>query len=326
MNPGADHRLDPQAQALLERIAAAGAPALHTVAAPEARVLYQKYRKPLQPPAPEVALARDLSLPGPAGELRARTYRLAGSQPGEALPALVYFHGGGWTYGDLDSHDVVCRSIANHGRCAIVSVDYRLAPEHKFPAAVEDCLAATRWVAAQGAALGIDAANIAVGGDSAGGNLAAVVALCLRDGEPRISKQLLIYPALDQRCERPSHHRFAKGYILDRDGILWCRGNYLRNDTDIGDWRASPLLAPDHRGLPPAYILTAGFDPLLDEGAAYADKLTRAGVSVIYECFEGMVHGFITMGGVLAAGNHALYRIGQALRQSMLRPGGPAKT
>ena len=313
------YRLDPQVRALLERIAAAGAPALHTVSAPEARILYDRYRKPLQPAVPEVALAEDSSFSGPAGTVPVRLFRAAGTHADEVLPVLVYFHGGGWTFGDLDSHDIVCRSIANQVRGALVSVAYRLAPEHKFPAAVEDCIAATRWVGAEAKHLRVDASRIAVGGDSAGGNLAAVVALALRGEEPKLALQLLIYPAVDQRCDQPSHHRCAKGFLLDRDGILWCRGNYLRDDSDIGDWRASPLLAPDHRGLAPAYIITAGFDPLLDEGAAYADKLTAAGVPVTYECFEGMVHGFITMSGALAAGNHALYRCGMMLRQAYAR-------
>jgi len=313
------YRLDPQVRALLERIAAAGAPALHTVSAPEARILYDRYRKPLQPAVPEVALAEDSSFSGPAGTVPVRLYRAAGTHADEVLPVLVYFHGGGWTFGDLDSHDIVCRSIANQVRGALVSVAYRLAPEHKFPAALEDCIAATRWVGAEAKHLRVDASRIAVGGDSAGGNLAAVVALALRGEEPKLALQLLIYPAVDQRCDQPSHHRCAKGFLLDRDGILWCRGNYLRDDSDIGDWRASPLLAPDHRGLAPAYIITAGFDPLLDEGAAYADKLTAAGVPVTYECFEGMVHGFITMSGALAAGNHALYRCDMMLRQAYAR-------
>ncbi|OGA04398.1 MAG: hypothetical protein A3I00_09785, partial [Betaproteobacteria bacterium RIFCSPLOWO2_02_FULL_64_12] len=291
-----------------------------TVSAPEARILYDRYRKPLQPAVPEVALAEDSSFRGPAGTVPVRLFRAAGTHADEVLPVLVYFHGGGWTFGDLDSHDIVCRSIANQVRGALVSVAYRLAPEHKFPAALEDCIAATRWVGAEAKHLRVDASRIAVGGDSAGGNLAAVVALALRGEEPKLALQLLIYPAVDQRCDQPSHHRCAKGFLLDRDGIFWCRGNYLRDDSDIGDWRASPLLAPDHRGLAPAYIITAGFDPLLDEGAAYADKLTAAGVPVTYECFEGMVHGFITMSGALAAGNHALYRCGMMLRQAYARP------
>lgn len=314
-----EYRLDPQARALLERIAAAGAPALHTVSAPEARILYHKYCKPLQPPVPDVALAEDSSFRGPAGAVPVRIYRAAGTNADDVLPALVYFHGGGWTYGDLDSHDIVCRSIANHARGALVSVAYRLAPEEKFPAALEDCVAAARWAAAEAKDLRIDASRIAVGGDSAGGNLAAVVALMLRGYAPKLALQLLIYPALDERCDSPSHRRYANGFILDRDGIFWCRSNYLRGEDDIGDWRASPILASDHGGLAPAYIITAGFDPLLDEGAAYAEKLTAAGVPVTYECFEGMVHGFITMGGAIAAGNHALYRCGMMLRQAFAR-------
>ena len=198
----------------------------------------------------------------------------------------------------------------------MVAVDYRMGPEHKFPAAVEDALAATRWVAAEAAALGVDAARIAVGGDSAGGNLAAVVALALRDaGGPALVFQALVYPATDQRMDSASHVNFAEGYMLTRNNMLWYRGNYL-NPTDYDDWRASPLRAADLAQLPPAHIITAGYDPLLDEGRAYSDRLLAAGVPVLYECFEGMTHGFLTMGGVVAAANHALYRLGQSLAQA----------
>jgi acetyl esterase len=233
---------------------------------------------------------------------------------------LVYFHGGGWTFGDLDTHDVVCRELANLARSALASVDYRLAPEHKFPAAVEDAVAATRWVAREATALALDPRRIAVGGDSAGGNLAAVVALVARDeGGPSLVMQVLIYPATDMAADTPSHAEFADGYVLTREAILWSRANYLRSPDDVADWRASPLRARDHTRLPPASIVTCGFDPLRDEGRAYADRLQAAGVPVTYECFEGMVHGFVTMGGAIAAAHHALYRCAQALRQAFAR-------
>ena len=188
-----------------------------------------------------------------------------------------------------------------------------MGPEHKFPAAVEDCVAATRWVAEQAAALGVDAARIAVGGDSAGGNLATVVAITLRDaGGPPLVFQALVYPATDQRMDSASHATFGEGYLLTRDNMLWFRDNYLA-PGDYDDWRASPIRAADLARLPPAHIITAGYDPLVDEGRAYSDRLLAAGVPVLYECFEGMAHGFLTMGGVVAAANHALYRLGQSL-------------
>jgi acetyl esterase len=305
--------VDPQMQAVLERAADSALPAYCTVSAAEARRLYKETRAVLSPPVPEVQALRDLAASGPAGPIPLRLYRGLGTAADAPLPVLVYFHGGGWTIGDLDTHDIVCRTLANKARCAVVSVDYRMGPEHRFPAAVEDCLAATRWVAREGAALGIDAARIAVGGDSAGGNLAAVVAITLRDaGGPPLVFQALVYPATDQRLDSESHSRFGQGYLLTRDNMLWFRGNYLM-PSEYDDWRASPIRAADLTRLPPAHIITAGYDPLLDEGRAYSDRLVAAGVPVLYECFEGMAHGFLTMGGVVAAANHALYRLGQSL-------------
>jgi acetyl esterase len=309
--------LDPQARAVLERIARANLPPYPQLGPAAVRQLYRDTRGHLGAAPPEVARIETLRAAGPAGVIPVRLYRPHRSVADESLPALVYFHGGGWTFGDLDTHDVVCRELANLARCAIASVDYRLAPEHKFPAAVEDAVAAVRWVAREAQALGLDAARIAVGGDSAGGNLAAVVALAARDERrPKLAMQVLIYPATDMAADTPSHREFADGYVLTRDAILWSRGNYLRSAEDVADWRASPLRARDLSGLPPAYVVTCGFDPLRDEGRAYADRLRAAGVAVTYECFEGMVHGFVTMGGVIAAAHHALYRCAQGLRQA----------
>ena len=310
--------VDPQMQAVIERVARAGLPPYYTVSAAEARRLYKETRGALAPPVPEVGEVRELAARGPGGAIPLRLYRGLGTEAGAVLPALVYFHGGGWTIGDLDTHDIVCRTLANRARCAVVSVDYRMGPEHKFPAAVEDCVAATRWVAEQGAALGIDAARIAVGGDSAGGNLATVAAITLRDaGGPPLAFQALIYPATDQRMDTASHASFAEGYLLTRSNMLWFRGNYLAA-ADYDDWRASPIRAADLGRLPPAHIITAGYDPLRDEGRAYSDRLAESGVPVLYECFEGMAHGFVTMGGAVAAANHALYRVGQSLAQAFM--------
>jgi acetyl esterase len=310
-------QLDPQARAVLERIARANLPPYPELDPAAVRELYRETRGRLGAAPPEVARTESLRAPGAAGEIPIRLYRPLGSPADERFPALVYFHGGGWTFGDLDTHDVVCRELANLARCAVASVDYRLAPEHKFPAAVEDAVAATRWVARAAEALALDPRRIAVGGDSAGGNLAAVVALAARDqGGPRLAMQVLIYPATDMAADTRSHGEFADGYVLTRDAILWSRGNYLRSPDDVADWRASPLRARDHSRLPPAYVVTCGFDPLRDEGRAYAERLRTAGVPVTYECFEGMVHGFVTMGGVIAAAHHALYRCAQGLREA----------
>ena len=308
--------VDPQMQGVLDRIAKAALPAFYTVSADEARRLYRESRAAFSPAVPEVAEARDLALSGPGGPIPLRLYRGLGTEAGALLPVLVFFHGGGWTIGDLDTHDIVCRTLANKARCAVVAVDYRMGPEHKFPAAVDDCIAATRWVAAQSAAIGVDASRIAVGGDSAGGNLAAVTAIALRDaGGPPLVFQALVYPATDQRMDSDSHARLAEGYLLTRNNMLWFRGNYLE-PGQYDDWRASPLRAADLARLPPAHIITAGYDPLLDEGRAFSDRLVAAGVPVLYECFEGMTHGFLTMGGVVAAANHAVYRLAQSLAQA----------
>jgi acetyl esterase len=231
----------------------------------------------------------------------------------------MFFHGGGWVIGDLDTHDVVCRRLANAAKCAVVSVDYRLAPEHKFPAAVEDCVAATEWVAEQAAALGVDSARMAVGGDSAGGNLAAVVALHARDhGGPALRLQLLIYPATEFAMRHPSHTTRGEGFLLTHSTMKWFRDAYLRSDADMADWRASPLRAADVSRLPPAYILTAGFDPLSDEGAAYADRLSSAGVPVQHVHLPGQIHGFITMGKLIPAAGEAASAAGAALMKAFV--------
>jgi acetyl esterase len=308
--------LDRQAKTFLDQVAAAGRPSYHTLPAAEARREYRQTRQYVQPPKPEVASVADLSIPGPHGEIPIRYYRPMLSESGEVLPVLVYFHGGGWTIGDLGTHDTLCRELANKTPCAVIAVDYRMGPEHKFPAAVDDSEAATRWVAAQATTLGIDAQRMAVGGDSAGGNLAAVVALALRDGGAALKFQLLVYPATDQYINKPSHAEFADGYLLTRDNILYFRRNYLRGPEDYGDWRASPLRAADLSRLPPALVITAGFDPLRDEGKAYADALNAAGVPARYTCYDGMIHGFFMMGGIMDAAERAVSEAASALARA----------
>jgi len=327
--------LDPQARRLLERVAAARLPAMHTLSAPEARALYRESHRRLDGEPMAVHAAENLTAQTPAAAVPLRLYRPFQVEAGQgAAPCLMYFHGGGWTIGDLDTHDNVCRHLAVHGRCVVVSVGYRLAPEHRFPAALEDADGATRWVIGNAAALGIDPGRMAVGGDSAGGNLAAVVAMLFRDreraspqGAGGLCYQLLLYPATDLAMGTVSALRLAQGHFLTRDTMLWFRANYLGSDRGsqggARDWRASPLLASDFSGLPPAYVITAGFDPLLDEGRAYADRLAVAGVPVSYECFEGMIHGFAGMLGIMAAGRHALHRCGQLLQAAFAAaPGG----
>jgi len=244
-----------------------------------------------------------------------RHYRPLGSATTDKLPALVYYHGGGHVIGDLDTHDVLCRTLSNQAQCAVFSVDYRLAPEHIFPAAADDCVAATKWVHANARALNIDAARIAVGGDSAGGQLAAVVALALKqDGAFKPVLQLMIYPVTDASTERESMSTNGQGYLLTRDSMDYFYGHYMPEAWMRQDWRASPMLAKDHSDLPPALVITAGYDPLRDEGYAYADKLSAAGVPTQYICFERQIHGFVPLGRILDEANTAVKLCAQALR------------
>jgi acetyl esterase len=312
-----DDALDPHAAQVLALVRMARRPAFETVTAVEARAMYREGRVAVSPDPPDVAAVRDLTAPGPAGPIPLRLYR--GAETGAApLPVLMFFHGGGWVIGDLDTHDVVCRRLANAAGCAVVSVDYRLAPEHKFPAAVEDCIAATNWVAAEAASLGLDGTRLAVGGDSAGGNLTAVVALHARDhAGPALRMQLLIYPATEFAMNHPSHVVRGEGYLLTHSTMKWFSDAYLRSDADIADWRASPLRAPDLSALPPAYVITAGFDPLCDEGAAYAERLVAAGVRVNHVHLPGQIHGFITMGKLIPAAGEATLAAGAALRAAL---------
>lgn len=222
----------------------------------------------------------------------------------------------GWAIGDLDTHDTLCRQLAVGANCAVFSVDYRLAPESPFPAAVDDSVAATEFVIQNAKSLKVDPARVAVGGDSAGGNLSAVVSLILKE---KVAFQLLIYPATDQRGLHPSHERNGQGYMLTKDSIEYFRSKYLPRKEDWTDWRASPLLAPSLRGVAPAFVLTAGFDPLVDEGREYAERLAREGVEVEYRNYADMIHGFIVMGGALDTANTAVADCCAALRRTFER-------
>jgi acetyl esterase len=310
--------LHPQAQALLRLMEEKGVPATHTLTPADARAFYRQRRTFTQPEPPEVAAVRDLEARGPAGTIPLRSYRPAGSTADAILPVLVYYHGGGWVIGDLETHDVLCRQLSNLSGCAVIAVDYRMGPEHRFPAAVDDAIAAARWVQAQAQALKVDSARIAVGGDSAGGNLAAVVALAARDaGDLTVAFQLLIYPATDQRRGSPSHTTNGQGYLLTRDSIDYFHDHYIADPAQDLDWRASPLLHPDHANLPPAFVLTAGYDPLRDEGLQYADKLSAAGSRAALVSFERQIHGFVLMGRVIDEANVAVQLCAAQLKQAL---------
>jgi len=400
-------RLHPQVRALLEVVYRVGAPPFHTLPVDQARLAFSKLVLGCRPPAPQVALTRDVRIglandrpqsdgtgrgsplrapragmdaqppanpvdsrgdehgphshfppprggvdaqrPGwcggsgnhvaassPQGQaapittppaatacdgLPARLYRPLGSLADERLPLLVWFHGGGWTVGDVATYDVLCRELANGARCAVLSVDYRLAPEHPFPAAPQDAIASVRWAMAEGAdALAIDPERVAVGGDSAGGTLAIVAALALRDaGTPPLRMQLLVYPSTDQASRRASHERCGRGFGLDRESILWFQSHYLRELRDYLDWRASPLRAKRLAGLPPAHLVTAECDPLIDDCVAYAERLEREGVPVKHASYPGMIHGFFTLGGRFEAANAAVADAAAALGAALSR-------
>jgi len=309
--------LHPQVAALLERAASSDLPKYYDVPPAVARRLYRDTRGALSPDPPPVEAFWLLLAPGPAGPVPVRAYRPKGAGKDEVLPALVYFHGGGWVIGDLDTHDAVCRTLANGARCAVFSVEYRKAPESPFPAAVDDCFSALSFISSSIGALKISPKQLAVGGDSAGGNLATVMALMARDaGGPPISFQVLIYPGCDQRMAHPSIERNGVGYLLEKRSMEYFRGHYLPDRKDWLDWRASPLLAKSLKGLPPAFVLTAGFDPLVDEGHEYAERMKKEGVQVEYKNYADMVHGFITMGRELQTASTALADCAQALKKA----------
>jgi acetyl esterase len=307
--------LDPDAAAVYKAFQEAGRPPYENGTPAEARELYLKARAVSNPEPPELAEVKPLSIPAPHGAIPARIYTPNTLRKTNGVaPCLVFFHGGGWVIGNLDSHDVVCRKLAHEGELIVISVDYRLAPEHKFPAAVDDAIAATKWIAANAKQLGIDASRLIVGGDSAGGNLAAVVSLAARDGGPKIAGQVLIYPATDFAMKQPSHREPETSVLLTHTVIPWFCDHYLSGPADIDNWKASPARAATLAGLPPAYVLTAGADPLRDEGDEYAKRLKEAGVSVTYKHFPGQFHGFFTMGKLLNQANVAAAEIGTWLK------------
>lgn len=276
---------------LLTRIQRAQRPGYHHLSPQQARVAYRMGAEILDLPRAPLPRVEDLVLPGPSGSMPARLY----APSFERLPVLLFLHGGGFTIGGLETHDSLCRQLALRSGVAVLALDYRLAPEHPFPAAVEDTQAAVRWLAGNGPSLKLDTTRLAVGGDSAGGTLAAVAALTARDEGIALALQLLITPGTSDRCDTESHARFAKGFLLDADTIAWFFNHYLPAEQR-GDWRFAPLRAADHEHLAPACVLLAEADPLVDEGLAYADTLRAAGVPVELELVRGVTHDFIKLG------------------------------
>ena len=319
--------LDPQARAFLDNGIAAGFVPTHTLSVAAAREQMIR-RRALATATPEpVARIEDRSIPAPTGEIPVRIYAPDGDGP---FPTLVYFHGGGWVLGGLDSHDGICRALANRVGCMVVSVDYHLAPEVRFPGAAEDCYAATRWVAEHGAEIGADPARIAVGGDSAGGNLAAVVALMARDrGGPALALQILIYPVTAPHFETSSYIANAQGYGLERADMIWFWDHYVPDAAERSNPYAAPLNAAELRGLPPALVITAEYDPLCDEGEAYADRLREAGVPTTLTRYAGQIHGFVGNFAIMDQGRAAIEELAMALREAFgtraAQPAGPAR-
>jgi acetyl esterase len=309
--------LDPAAKNLLDVLVAAGRPKVWQISPVEAREGLRALAEAADAKDVPIGRIEDGTLPGPAGPLRYRSYtpRDAAREP---LPGLVYFHGGGFVIGDLDTHDGLCRQLANASGCRVISVAYRLAPEYKFPAAIEDAYASASWVIAQAHEFGIDPERIAVGGDSAGGNLAAVVCQLAKErGSPKLALQLLLYPATESGVDTPSRLALAEGYLLEKRSIEWFFQHYVEPGTDPIDPRLSPLIATDVSGLPAAHIHTAEFDPLVDEGKAYADKLEAAGVEVEYTCHAGMIHHFFCLAGSIPYARRAIGDAGAAMKRAL---------
>lgn len=306
-------RLHAEARALLESMEAQGAPPLASLTPAEARIGSAARFKALGGEPEALARVEDHFVPGPAGDIPVRLY--AGEQGG-LRPALIYFHGGGFVLGNLDTHDPICRALAKESGATVIAVDYRLAPEHKFPAAVEDAHAVTKWLGANAQRLGIDPNRIAIGGDSAGGDLATVIAMRCRDaGGPPLAMQVLIYPVIDMSgFETASYRELSEGYFLGRAEMLWFADHYLPSREAGRNPEASPLLAPDLTRLPPALVITAEFDPLRDEGEAYARRLQQAGVPVTLTRYPGTIHGFVVMRGVLNSGRQAIREVAQFIR------------
>jgi acetyl esterase len=309
--------LDPAAKRLLDMLAVGGMADIATMTPQQMRDGFRRLAQAVDVKGVPIGKIEDGELPGPGGPLPYRLYRP--QHPAAVpLPALVFFHGGGCVFGDIDTHDGLCRTLATESGCAVISIGYRRAPEHKFPAAVEDSYAATQWVTEQAAALGLDADRIAVGGDSAGGGLAAVVCqMAAANRGPRLALQVLLCPVMNMRPGTPSRRELAQGYFLNQATIDWMLRHYCGDDVDIDDPRLSPLRAVQFSGLPPAHIHTAEFDPLRDEGEAYAKLLRQEGVAAQYTCHAGMIHYFYAMAGAIPAARAALKAAAADMRAAL---------
>ncbi len=312
--------LDPDAQRVLALMQASGRPPVEQLPPEEARRNFSAGRAVMQPKPEHVGGLYDTTAPGPDGPVPVRVYRGIGTDPGETLAAMVYCHGGGWVLGDLDSHDGVCRHLANRAGICVISVDYRLAPEHRFPAALDDAAAVLRWAEAEAADLRIDPARLALGGDSAGGNLAASLAIMAARGEaPPVAFQLLNYPCTDLGAALPSYTAMAEGYSLTAASMRHYIGAYLGPQGDAADWRASPLRAPSLRGVAPAYVMTAGYDPLCDDGKHYAERLQAEDVRVTYVHHADQMHGFLGTGAFCRMAGVALDMASAAVRLGLAK-------
>lgn len=314
-----NHDPDSQTRALLARLAAAGGAPVYELSPSEARAGRNPFFAAMGGPAPRVSKVEERSIPGPAGDISLRIYTPeCESDDAVGYPLLVYFHGGGWVLGNLDTHDSLCRSLANAGGSVVVSVDYRLAPENRFPAAVEDAYRAVCWVSENARHLNGDASRLSVGGDSAGGNLAAVSCLWAKErGGPHVMHQLLLYPVLDlSNFDKESYHVHGEGYLLTAQSMVYYRGQYLRDEGDRKNPYASPLLAHDLSGLPPATVVAAELDVLTDEGKEYADRLNSAGVPVTYVCYDQMIHPFLNFLEDVDRAGEAVLEIGSLLRKA----------
>ena len=311
--------LDPESQRLIDLMAAANRPAWNTLSPQAARDLYLSLRPGAQGPRPAEVNVMDRTIPGPAGDLPVRVYRPASAAADARLPALVYAHGGGWVFGNLESHDVLCARFALDAGIAVCAVDYRLAPEARFPGAFDDVVAALSWVAANGASVGIDPTRLAIGGDSAGGNLAAAASIWARDhGGPKLLMQLLAYPVTDAVARAESYRHFEDGYGLNAITMEWFFDHYTPDRTSRGDWRISPLRAASLAGLPPALVVTAGYDPLRDEGRAYAWRLQQEGTQADLVEFGGMLHGFLSSPMLLHGARRGTTLCAAALREALV--------
>ncbi len=311
--------LDPESQRLIDLMAAADRPAWNTLSPKAARELYLSLRPVAQGPLPAGVTVVDRTVAGPAGQLPVRIYRPASAAADAKLAALVYAHGGGWVFGNLDSHDVLCAQLALEAGIAVFAIDYRLAPEARFPGAFDDVVAGLKWVAANGPSVGIDPARLAVGGDSAGGNLAAAVSIWGRDnGGPKLHLQLLAYPVTDAVARAESYRRYEDGYGLNAATMEWFFDHYTPDRDARGDWRVSPLRATSLAGLPPALVVTAGYDPLRDEGRAYAFRLQQEGTLADLVEFGGMLHGFLSSPMLLHGARRGTTLCAGALREALV--------